>query len=62
MEEFAKVISSELKKQLLNGNHVTIKGLGTFSIVHEKQTQKQDSTGRVMLVPPADKIKFTPEG
>ncbi|MEX0685417.1 MAG: HU family DNA-binding protein [Balneolales bacterium] len=60
-QQLAKAIGKELKTQLLNGNTVTIKQLGTFSVVHEAQKQQQDQAGRVMLLPPADKIKFTPD-
>lgn len=60
-KKFAKAIVKEIKTHLLDGNNVNIKGLGTFSVVHEKQIQKQDDAGRVMLLPPADKIRFTPE-
>lgn len=60
-QRFAKAFGKALKTQLLEGNNVTINGLGSFSVIHEKQTQKQDDAGRVMLVPPSDRIKFTPE-
>ncbi|MEX0773659.1 MAG: HU family DNA-binding protein [Balneolales bacterium] len=59
--DIAQAIGKVLKAQLLDGNNVNIKGLGSFAVVHKKQTQKQDDAGRVMLLPPEDRIKFTPE-
>ncbi|MEX0779662.1 MAG: HU family DNA-binding protein [Balneolales bacterium] len=60
-QQISKAIGKVLKDQLLEGNNVKINGLGSFSVVHEKQTQTQDEAGRVMLLPPGDRIKFTPE-
>ncbi|MEX2641107.1 MAG: HU family DNA-binding protein [Balneolales bacterium] len=60
-KDFTKAMVDELKNQLIEGYTVSIKGLGSFALIHVKQSQKQDSAGRVMLLPPEDRIRFTPE-
>jgi len=43
-------------------NSVEVKGLGTFSAVHENQRQEQRADGKQVMLPPKDSIGFNREG
>lgn len=55
-------INTVLSETLKQHNDVSIRGLGSFSVVHKNQQYRQEKTGRVLLVPPADEVQFTPVG
>ena len=40
---------------------VSVKGLGTFSVQHQKQDHVKEKDGRILLIPPTDVITFIPE-
>lgn len=50
-----------IKEQVARDNRVQIEGLGQFFKVHEIQAQKKSEDGRVVLIPPKDRIEFKPE-
>lgn len=51
------LISETLKKQ----GRVSLKGWGTFSVEHQAQEHRQEKDGSVVLMPPSDVVRFTPE-
>ena len=53
-------INTVLSEILKQHDDVAIRGLGRFSIVHKNQQYSQEKSGRVLLVPPADEVQFTP--
>ena len=58
VDAFFDIISSELK----NGNHVKIKGLGTFKVQAVKPRESVNvNTGERVLIEGHDKISFTPD-
>lgn len=50
-----------VKEQIAKDNRVQIDELGQFLKVHQTQTQRKLPDGRVVLMPPKDKIEFKPE-
>lgn len=58
---FIKNFIQVVKEQIAKDNRVQIDGLGQFLKVHQTQTQKKLDDGRVVLMPPKDKIEFKPE-
>jgi nucleoid DNA-binding protein len=55
--EITAIIAETLKQH----SEVQIKGLGVFSVHHQKQDHRQEKDGRVLLAPPSDIITFVPE-
>ncbi|MDI6402153.1 HU family DNA-binding protein [Balneolaceae bacterium ANBcel3] len=55
--ELADIISSTLKKH----RELTISGLGTYSVKHVRQDNRQEKDGRVFMDPPSDVIQFVSE-
>ena len=58
---FIKSFILVVKEQIAQNNRVEIDGLGQFQKVHQTQTQKKLDDGRVVLMPPSNKIEFKPE-
>ncbi len=56
-----EALVTEIKQLVAQKNEVVVQGLGTFSVEHKQQQQITDDTGRIMLSPPEDVIKFVPE-
>lgn len=56
-EDIVAVITENLKKKYT----VQVDGLGSFSVKHQTQVQKQEKDGRIVLLPPANVVVFTPE-
>ncbi|MGK7368745.1 MAG: HU family DNA-binding protein [Candidatus Halalkalibacterium sp. M3_1C_030] len=50
--------SEILREEITNRNEVSVEGLGVFKPDHKKQYQKQFDDGRVVMMPPKDKITF----
>lgn len=57
-EDIVAVITENLRKHY----SVQVDGLGSFSVKHRAQVQKQEKDGRIVLMPPANVVVFTPEG
>lgn len=60
-EEFIDQFRNVLRRELVKHRVITIDGLGTFRVNHDKQRQEQYPNGQVVLLPPKDSIQFTPE-
>ncbi len=56
-QKLVALITGTLKKH----GEVSVKGLGSFSVKHQKQKQQREKDGRILLKPPSDVIIFTPE-
>lgn len=56
-KEIAGIIARTLKKR----DEVYVKGLGSFSVYHQKQKHRQENDGRILLDPPFDIITFMAE-
>lgn len=58
---FLKAFSETVRNQLAHKCEVRLDGIGTFKAVHHKQYQQQYQDGRVVMMPPKDRIEFIPE-
>ena len=60
-DKFLEALTEIIREQVTRKNKVQIEGIGSFSLEHKKQFQKQFDNGRVVMMPPEDLIRFTPE-
>lgn len=60
-QQFIKALSEIIREEITGKKEVTIDGLGVFKPVHQKQFQHQFEDGRVVMMPPKDKIAFVPD-
>lgn len=49
-----------IREELLKRNSVTIDAIGTFKTHHVRQKKVTDESGRELLQPPRDEVRFTP--
>lgn len=47
-----------IREEITKNNEIVFDGLGVFKPSHQKQYQKQFDDGRVVMMPPKDKITF----
>ncbi len=57
-DKIAQRIIAILTGHLKKHQQVQINGLGTFAVEHQKQAQKQEKDGRIIITPPADVLVF----
>lgn len=60
-KKFEKGLVHVIREQLLQGNTLTIDGIGTFEVEHQKQMAVRQESGKTILMPPRDVVKFTRE-
>ena len=60
-QQILGALTEIIREELAKKNEVAIDGLGVFKPEHQKQHQKQFDDGRVVMMPPKDKITFTPD-
>jgi nucleoid DNA-binding protein len=60
-QEFLNAFAEVVREEVARKNKVEIDGIGSFKVEHRKQFQKQYENGRVVMMPPKDRIRFTPE-
>lgn len=60
-EKFMKELARIVRDQVARKNDIRIPGLGSFRFEHVKQHQKQYNNGRVVMIPPEDRIEFDPD-
>lgn len=60
-QEFLGALAEVIREELTKKNEITIDGLGVFKPEHQKQYQQQFDDGRVVMMPPKDKITFIPD-
>ncbi|HEX6982959.1 MAG TPA: HU family DNA-binding protein [Balneolaceae bacterium] len=59
--DFLRAFSEVIREEVAQKNEVKLEGLGSFNFEHQKQIQKQYKNGRVVMMPPKDRIIFIPE-
>lgn len=60
-QQILGALAELIREEITKKNEVTIDGLGVFKPEHQKQYQKQFEDGRVVMMPPKDKIIFIPD-
>ncbi|HLR24451.1 MAG TPA: HU family DNA-binding protein [Fodinibius sp.] len=60
-EQFLEALTAIIREQISRKNKVHIDGMGAFRLEHQKQFQKQYDNGRVVMMPPKDLVRFTPD-
>lgn len=60
-QQFLGALSEIIRDEITKKNEVTIDGLGVFKPDHQKQFQQQFDDGRVVMMPPKDKVAFVPD-
>lgn len=60
-KKFLKAFADVVREEIARKNKVKINGLGIFKLEHQKQFQKQYENGRVVMMPPKDRIRFISE-
>lgn len=58
---FLQAFSEVVRQQIAHRCDVKLEGIGVFKLEHQKQYQQQYRDGRVVMMPPKDKIKFVPD-
>ena len=61
-KKFEKSLVHVLREQLLSGKTVQLDGIGTFQVVHKKQSTIRIESGKTVLMPPKDVLVFSREG
>lgn len=60
-KSFLTAFSAVVREEVIRKNEVKLEEVGSFSFEHQKQIQKQYENGRVVMMPPKDRITFIPE-
>lgn len=60
-QQFTEAFIEILREEITRKKEVHVEGLGVFKPKHQKQFQQQYDNGRVVMMPPKDKISFTPD-
>lgn len=60
-DDFLTAFSEIVRDEVVQKNEVKLEGVGSFRLDHQKQIQKQYKNGRVVMMPPKDRIIFIPE-
>lgn len=58
-QQFTDAFIEILREEITRKKEVHVEGLGVFKLQHRKQFQQQYDNGRVVMMPPEDKISFT---
>lgn len=58
-QQFTDALIEILREEITGKKEVHVEGLGVFKPQHKKQFQQQYDNGRVVMMPPEDKISFT---
>ncbi len=59
-KKFLNAFKDIVREEMVKKNQIEIRGLGRFKVIHEKQHQSKLEDGTVAMMPPRDKIIFTP--
>lgn len=57
-KDFLKAFGLTIRDQIIMKNSVDIKGLGRFKAEHTSQQQARNASGKLVMQPPKDSIKF----
>lgn len=60
-QEVIEALTEIFREEISKKNSIEIEGLGTFKHEHIRQYQQQFESGKVVMMPPRDEIKFIPE-
>lgn len=60
-QETAAALAKVVRRKLVRGEPVTLPGLGTFDVRHERSVIEQHASGETILQPPQDRVTFTPD-
>lgn len=60
-QQILEALKEIVREEVVKENEVVIDGLGVFKPEHQKQYQRQFDDGRVVMMPPKDKITFVPD-
>lgn len=58
--EFLKALGEVIREEVTGNRPVDLPGIGRFEKVHQKQYQQKTDSGQVVMMPPADRLQFTP--
>jgi len=58
---FIRTFKEVMREQLIQKNSVHVEGLGRFENQHQQQVQMSGSDGQVVMMPPCDRVVFTPD-
>ncbi|MGF1670338.1 MAG: HU family DNA-binding protein [Balneolaceae bacterium] len=58
---FIKAFKETIREEIIKNNTVQIEGFGRFEKEHQNQRQKKFENGKIVLLPPCDKIIFSSE-
>lgn len=59
-QQFTDAFIEVIREEITGKKEVRVEGLGVFKPEHQKQFQQQYDNGRVVMMPPEDKISFIP--
>lgn len=57
-KEFVKALRETIREQVIRKNSIEIDGLGLFEPVHEEQREEKTADGKVVMMPPRDRVEF----
>lgn len=60
-QDVAAALAKVVRRKLVRGESVTLPGLGTLDVRHERSTVEERASGETILQPPKDHVTFTPE-
>lgn len=60
-QHFLQAFAEVIREQLARKQEVVIDRLGVFECSHQKQFQQQYDNGKVVMMPPEDRIIFSAE-
>jgi len=58
--ELLNTLAEIIREQVIRKNDVELEGLGTLKIEHVPQHKEEYKDGQVVMLPPEDKLTFTP--
>lgn len=58
---FIKAFREVVREEMIKKNVVDIDEVGRFEVIHEKQHEEKREDGKVLMIPPADRVQFTAE-
>jgi len=50
-----------VRRTLKDGDPIHIPNLGTFDVEHTPSEMRRDEDGNIVMVPPQDRVSFTPD-
>lgn len=60
-KEFIQALREVIREEAVQNRPVVVEGLGKFETVHEEQVQKRMENGDIVMMPPKEVLRLTPE-